>query len=161
MIEKSAYLLLGTNMGDTKMNLNTCIQKIQSSIGEIVKKSSIYQTMPWGNTDQPDYLNQAVEVKTILDPISLLKAINDVEQQMGRTRFKKWAPRLIDIDILLFGDLVLQTQTLTIPHHYLHERRFALQPLAEIAPKLIHPLKNKAIHELLESCEDSLSVTKI
>lgn len=149
------YLLSGSNIGDSSHHLDTAISFIRSRVGAITQKSSIYKTEPWGNKEQQDFLNQVLEVHTSLEPEEVLRQLLLIEQEMGRKRMEKWGPRVIDIDILFYEIRVMQTQRLTIPHPLLHERRFTLLPLAEIAPNFIHPVLHKTINELLAQCADS------
>lgn len=153
------YLLLGGNMGNRVVYLEKAREMINKQVGTLTCSSNIYETAAWGKTDQPSFLNQVLEVQTALQPEQVLYSINNIEQELGRERFEHWGSRVIDIDILFYDDLVLQTQRLTIPHPHLHSRRFTLAPLAEIAPDLVHPVKTKAIAELLAICEDALEVS--
>lgn len=155
------YILLGTNLGDRLANLIQAKQHISSLIGAIITQSSIYKTSAWGNTDQPDFYNQVIEVDTSLNPEHALDIILGIEHTMGRVRDKKWGPRIIDIDILLWENEILKTSSLTIPHAGLPERKFTLMPLAEVAPDYIHPELLKSISQLLEACTDPLPVEKI
>lgn len=155
------YLLIGGNVGDRHKNLEQAMQLIEGQAGKVVHKSAVYETEAWGKEDQPPFLNQVLEVETRLQPQELLKAILQAEQDMGRMRKEKYGPRTIDIDILLYNDLSLETTQLVIPHPQMHLRRFALMPLAEIAPEQIHPVLKKSIDELLLECPDKLSVKKL
>jgi 2-amino-4-hydroxy-6-hydroxymethyldihydropteridine diphosphokinase len=121
----------------------------------------LYQTASWGNLDQPDFINQVIELKTSLSPADLLKAILKIENVLGRQRLKKWGSRTIDIDILLYEDQIVNTADLVIPHPYLSVRRFSLMPLSEIAPNLVHPISRKNITELLNELTDNLFVKKL
>lgn len=152
------YLLLGGNLGDRTLYLEQAREKIASQVGVIDSTSKIYETAAWGKTDQPAFLNQVLEIKTTQLPEQVLHTINNIEQELGRERFEHWGSRVIDIDILFYDCLVLQTQRLTIPHPHLHTRRFTLAPLAEIAPAMVHPVLNKTILQLLEACDDELEV---
>jgi 2-amino-4-hydroxy-6-hydroxymethyldihydropteridine diphosphokinase len=133
------YLLLGTNIGDLSQNLITAHQLLVSDDIQIVKSSTIYQTAPWGVTDQPDFLNQALEITTNFTPFQFLNVIQNIENQMGRVKTRKWGERIIDIDILAFESQVIKTEILTIPHPQAHLRDFTMIPWKEIAPNFIHP----------------------
>jgi 2-amino-4-hydroxy-6-hydroxymethyldihydropteridine diphosphokinase len=148
------FLLLGANLGDRVQTLNRAVDLIVKRIGPLTQQSSLYETAPWGVTDQPAYLNQVLAVDTKLEPQELLDQTQAIEQELGRVRFEKWGARVIDIDILFYGQQILQTETLTIPHPYLHVRRFTLVPMAEIAPDFVHPVCQKTILELLNECKD-------
>lgn len=156
-----AYLLTGGNLGNRLNNINTAKVNIEKLCGNIVSASSIYETAAWGIKDQPNFYNQALQIQTNLSSQQLLQNIHIVEQEMGRVRNIKYAARTIDIDILLFSNSIVHTETLIIPHPFLHERRFALTPLAEIAEKFIHPVFNKTIQQLLQECSDDCGVYKI
>ena len=154
------YLLLGGNLGDRILYLQQARESIAAQVGSITRESALYETAAWGKTDQPSFLNQVLEVETILSPEQVLQTINLIEHDLGRERLEHWGARVIDIDILFYDDLVQQTQRLTIPHPQLHLRRFTLLPLHEIAPDLQHPALQQSITQLLERCPDVLEVTK-
>jgi 2-amino-4-hydroxy-6-hydroxymethyldihydropteridine diphosphokinase len=155
------FLLLGTNLGDRRTNLKNAVDEIARSVGAVLMPSSIYQTAAWGKLDQPDFYNQVVEMETSLSGIELLETILGIESKLGRERKEKWGERLIDIDILLMGDRIIQTERLVVPHPQLADRKFTLIPLAEIAPNVIHPVLQKRIGDLLIECKDPLPVHKL
>ena len=152
------YLLTGANLGDRLATLEGAQRLIAERIGTVVRVSHFYETVAWGVDDQPDYLNQALAVETGLSPEKLLAEIHVIEAALGRVRRSKWESRPIDIDILFFGDKILETKDLTLPHPQLYRRNFALIPLMEIAPELIHPVFQKTVEELYWDCEDELDV---
>lgn len=150
-----AYLGLGSNMGDKLLYLKEAIEEIgKLEKTEVLAVSSLYITKPWGKTDQDDFLNQVVCIKTNLTPQELLKSLQDIEINMGRQRNQKWGPRIIDIDILLYGDEVIHTEELIIPHPYMKQRLFVLVPLAEINENVIFPDDGTHIQEVLSSVLD-------
>ncbi len=155
-----AYLLLGGNIGDRYQNLQNGIGLL-NNIGNVSATSSLYETEAWGLTDQPAFINQVIVLQTQLHPQQLMNELLSIEQKLGRIRQEKFGPRVIDIDILLMDHLIIQTDSLTIPHPALHLRNFALTPLAEIAGNILHPVFNKTITELLKECPDKLDVKKI
>jgi 2-amino-4-hydroxy-6-hydroxymethyldihydropteridine diphosphokinase len=144
------YLSLGSNLGDRAANLRTAIKRLQET-GEVVAVSSFYESEPMEVTDQPWFLNCAVALKTELMPRQFLIQMLKSEQQMGRRRVRPKGPRTIDIDILLFGNSIVHTPQLDVPHPAMHQRRFVLQPLAEIAPDARHPVFKRKVRELLEA----------
>ncbi len=158
-MRKSVYLSLGSNVGDREANLRTAIEKL-GECGEVKAVSSLYETEPVEFTNQPWFLNCAVGLETEKMPRQLLKAILGIEQQMGRKRVQPKGPRLIDLDILLFGDTVMNAAELTIPHPAMHERRFVLAPLAEIAVDAQHPVLKKSVRALLDELPPGPPVVK-
>lgn len=156
----TAFLSLGTNMGNKTNNLQNALALIRERIGRVVQVSSVYETAPWGVTNQPGFYNIAISVATSLSAQKLLITALDIEKQMGRVREKKMGQRIIDIDLLLFEDEIINEPLLQVPHPYLHQRNFVLIPLNEIAPDKIHPVLNKSIKELLAASEDTLAVHK-
>jgi 2-amino-4-hydroxy-6-hydroxymethyldihydropteridine diphosphokinase len=154
------YLLIGGNLGNREQNLRRAIESIATKLGTVVQASSIYETEAWGMQDQPAFLNQVLLVETKLDPLQLLQTILSIEEEMGRKRKEKFGPRIIDIDILFFGNMVTNQTDLTIPHPQLHLRRFTLEPLNEIASGYVHPVLQKTISELLAESADPLVVKK-
>lgn len=155
-----AYLLIGGNLGDREQQLDTARKLIHKLCGAVTGESSLYETAAWGKTDQPDFLNQALQVSTTLNARQLIRRILKTEKMMGRIRKEKYGPRSIDIDILLFNEEQYNFPFLKVPHPELPNRRFALLPLAEIAPDLKHPVLHKTIRQLLEECPDPLEVRK-
>jgi 2-amino-4-hydroxy-6-hydroxymethyldihydropteridine diphosphokinase len=157
-ILKSAYLHLGSNIGNKKSQLESAIESIKKSIGKVVTSSSFYETEAWGKKDQESFLNIAIEVLTDLSAEDLLKQCNKIEAQVKSVKAEKWGPRILDIDILFLGDKVVKNSTLTIPHPEIENRNFVLIPLMEIAGEFIHPVLNKTIEELYEECKDECEV---
>jgi len=155
------HLLIGGNEGDTLARLAQARENIERRAGSILLASSLYQTAPWGRTDQADFINQALEVETPLEAPALMALLLQIEEKMGRIRGEKWASRIIDIDILFFNDEIIDLPGLVIPHPEIANRRFALAPLQEIAPDLIHPVLHRSIGELLAGCADRGNVKKI
>lgn len=147
-------------MGDRFRFLDKAMKMIAANCGKVIRASSVYETAAWGLTDQPAFLNQALEIETLLLPEQLLAALLAIETSLGRIRTVKMGPRTVDLDILLAGQLVVDTPALQIPHPALPFRRFALVPLCEIAPMLIHPVSGKSIAALLQECTDPLNVQK-
>lgn len=156
-----AYLLLGSNIGNRQQNFANAHQLLHLRCGNVERMSSIFETAAWGKTNQAAFLNQAIELRTNLQEHDLLIALKNIEQQIGREPSEKWGPRLIDIDILFYGNSIVQSDVLTIPHPFLHLRRFTLVPLAELAPNFKHPVLHQTVLELLEHCPDSSVVNKL
>lgn len=155
------FLLLGSNQGDAALNLATAREKIGKKAGVIVAASALYRSAAWGLEDQPDFINQVVQISSEYSPEILLEKILSIEMDMGRKRVRKWGPRLIDIDLLFYGDEVVNTSALQLPHPGIPQRKFTLVPLAELAPDFIHPTLKKNIATLLEECVDPLEVIKL
>ena len=156
----SAYLLTGGNLGNRLQNLQTAATHIDEHCGRVVKASSFYETAPWGQSDQPAFLNQVLLVNTSLSARALLNQILHIEEMMGRKRTGKYGPRVIDIDLLFFNSDIIRLQHLHVPHPEMLKRRFVLQPLAEIATDFIHPEAQMPVKTLLLQCKDKLSVKK-
>lgn len=151
------FLVLGSNVGERHLMLSRAAQEI-ALFATIVQRSSVYATDAWGKTDQPEFLNQALEIATELEPEPLLKQLLEVEARLGRKRMEKWGPRPIDIDIILYGDRIVNSPTLTIPHPEMQYRNFVLSPLRQIAPLAIHPTLRLTISELERRSPDPLKV---
>ena len=156
-----AYIMIGGNLGNRLHNLEEAKKGITMCLGSLKTISSIYQTAAWGFSDQPDFLNQALIVETPYSAPECLERILDIENSMGRIRTVKNAPRLIDIDLLFYNNLLLNIPGLIIPHPEIQNRLFVLKPLNEIDPFYIHPLLNKTIKSLLAECKDELEVSII
>ena len=152
------YLLTGSNLGNRVENLNKATELITLRAGNLVACSKFYQTSPWGPLEQPDFLNQAVAVDAFLEPQQLMERLLGIEEEMGRIRSEKYGPRNIDIDILFYGNKVMKTSLLQLPHPEVQNRRFALTPLAEIASAFIDPVSGKSISKLLSDCQDQGTV---
>ena len=144
----TAYIALGSNLGDKEANLRRALELLIERGVEIVKTSTFISTEPYGVTDQPQFLNGVCEVRTSLVPLALLHTLLEIEQEMGRVRLRHWGERNIDLDLLLYEDVVLDTPELKLPHPDMQNRDFVLLPLAEIAPELVHPILQKSIEEL-------------
>ena len=155
----TVYLSLGTNLGNRAANLKQAVTSLAPQM-RVMKKSCIYETPPWGYTEQDSFLNQVVKVTTILEPEPLLKHLKRLEVAMGRQVTFRYGPRLIDIDILFYDDLILETPTIVIPHLHLHERGFVLLPLMDIAPDLVHPVKKRSVREMVAFCGDLGGIKK-
>ncbi len=156
----NAYLLTGGNLGNRQQYLAIARELIAAHCGPVTAASGLYETAAWGNTDQPAFLNQALQIQTELNARQLIRHILKIEKMMGRIRKEKYGPRLIDIDILLFNNEKHQYHFLKVPHPEMQNRRFVLVPMAEIAPAAIHPVLQKNILELLNECPDALEVKK-
>lgn len=147
-------------MGDRMANLTNAKKHIQQQIGNIELESSIYETAAWGQTNQPDFLNQALLINTQLNAAEVMNQLLAIENLMGRIRTIKLGPRTIDLDIIYYNNEVISTNLISIPHPKLAERKFVLEPLFEIAPNYLHPIFNKTNACLLKECGDSLAVYK-
>jgi 2-amino-4-hydroxy-6-hydroxymethyldihydropteridine diphosphokinase len=156
-----SYLLIGGNEGDRKAMLAEARTHLDAAAGTIRQVSSLYETAPWGKSDQGWFLNQALQLETEKDPPTLLKTLLLIEEKMGRRRLEKYGSRRIDLDILFFNDAILRRPDLIIPHPEIANRRFVLEPLNEIAPDYFHPALHRSVRELLLACTDPLEVKKI
>jgi 2-amino-4-hydroxy-6-hydroxymethyldihydropteridine diphosphokinase len=153
------YLLLGSNLGNRSLNIRNAIVLLSNEIGAIGLTSGIYETDPWGNSNQGKFLNQVIKLSSNQTPLILLEKILSIEQRLGRQRNgERYTARTIDIDILFYGELILSSDKLEIPHPRLQKRKFVLIPLNEIAPDLIHPVIGKSISQILKCCPDKLEV---
>jgi 2-amino-4-hydroxy-6-hydroxymethyldihydropteridine diphosphokinase len=151
-MDHAIYLALGTNLGNRLVNLRTAVAALTPAV-TVLAESPVYETPPWGVIDQPDFLNMVLNGKTHLAPPALLAHLKHLETQLGRAPSIRYGPRLIDVDILFYDDLVLNTSELTIPHPRLHERAFVLVPLADLAPDFVHPAFGKPVRELLTAVD--------
>ena len=152
------YLLLGSNLGNSRELLEEAIKNIGDYLGKIMQSSKLYETAPWGNSEQPAFLNQVVRIKSTLPPKEMLDKIHFIETKMGRIRHEKWGERKIDIDILYYNDLIFNSSDLQIPHPEIQNRRFTLVPLVDLSPGFIHPEFLLSNANLLIKCEDKLDV---
>lgn len=149
LTENDFVLLLGSNLGDTHRHLADAIAQLAQQT-ELIASSSVHTTPAWGKTDQPDFANQAVIVRSQLEPLDFLLMVQQIEQQAGRVRTEKWGPRTLDIDIIFIGNRIIDLPLLQVPHPLSHERNFVLAPLNELIPAYVHPLLGKTVAILLE-----------
>lgn len=156
-----AYLGLGSNLGQKEENLKLAISKVENEIGQISKKSSLFETEAWGVENQGNYYNMAIEIQTKLLPLKLIEKVLELEKELGRVREKKWGSRIIDIDILLYENLIISTDHLHIPHLFLEKRNFVLEPLNQIIPNFIHPKLRKSIAQLSAESMDKSWIKKL
>lgn len=149
-----AYLALGTNIGNKRRNMITAAALLAERVGDVLALSGFYETEPWGFQSENTFLNAALQLETSLSPLELLKATQQIEVEMGRTQKSNgtYHDRIIDIDILLYDDLILQTPELTLPHPLMQDRRFVMEPLLEIAPNVVHPVFKKTVVSLMREC---------
>lgn len=156
------YLLLGGNLGDKEKAFSEARNRLSNQVGKIISQSSVYETAPWGFESSDLFWNQVLEITTNLSPEEVLRETQQTEFELGRTRkSNQYDSRLIDIDILFFGDQIISLEKLTIPHPRIQERKFTLVPLNEIAPEMIHPVFQKTIGQLLSECADPLRFEKV
>lgn len=156
-----SYLHLGSNQGHKVGHIVSALVLIEKEIGPIHATSSFYETAAWGVEEQEDFVNMAIKVETYLSPTELILAVAKIENKLGRKRIVKWGPRIIDIDIILYGDLVIKQENLEIPHPRMGDRRFVLVPMVEIAADDIHPITKLTLKEMLDVCADQLTVKKL
>lgn len=158
-IERSwheAFLSIGSNIGDKEGNLNTAIKALRENRDIIIEVvSSFIITEPWGKFDQEEFVNGAIKIKTLLSPKELMDTLLGIEEDMKRVRVIKWGPRLIDLDIIFYDDLISEDEYVTLPHPRMEDREFVLSPLNEIAPNKVHPILKKRIFKLLEEMKES------
>ncbi|MGH7802098.1 MAG: 2-amino-4-hydroxy-6-hydroxymethyldihydropteridine diphosphokinase [Thermodesulfobacteriota bacterium] len=155
-----AFIGIGSNLGNRIENCAKGVEEI-STFSKIIVVSSFYETEPVDKEDQPDFINCMIEIETRLSPFDLLDSLKSLEDSIGREQGEKWGPRIIDLDIIFYDDLIIETDALTIPHPRAHLRRFVLQPLFEIAPDLIHPILKKSVSELLSERKCTKQVIKV
>ncbi len=148
------FFSIGSNLGNRAENLHRAIQMLAENGVKVERLSSLYETRPWGLREQPDFLNAVIEARTTIMPIELLDIIKNIEKRLGRAETVRWGPRCIDIDILLYDDMIIDNHMLQVPHPLMHRRGFVLRPLAEIAPELVHPVLKKDIKTLLEEFDE-------
>jgi len=161
MKKNEVYISLGSNLGDRIENLKEANHAIELNVGTIFRQSSIYETKPWGKSNQPDFLNQVIMVYSYKSPQECLLDLSAIENQLGRKRTEKWGARIIDLDLLYVDDVIIHTENLTLPHPGIPERRFVLEPLVEIAPDFVHPKLKKSHRQLLSECTDLLEVKSL
>jgi 2-amino-4-hydroxy-6-hydroxymethyldihydropteridine diphosphokinase len=153
-MKHTIYIALGTNLGDRLANLHTAIEAMPPKV-KVLAESHVYETPPWGYEDQPAFLNMVLKAETSLEPEALLKYLKQIEVELGREKTVRWGPRLIDLDILFYDDLVVDTPPLVIPHPRLHERAFVLVPLADVAIDYAHPVLGERVRDLLQAVDVS------
>ncbi|HEX9510333.1 MAG TPA: 2-amino-4-hydroxy-6-hydroxymethyldihydropteridine diphosphokinase [Puia sp.] len=156
-----SFLLIGGNEGNRRVQLAKACESIEGAGCRILRRSSLYETAPWGKTDQNDFLNQALQIQTSLDAPVLMDTLLEIEETMGRRRLEKYGSRIIDIDMLFFNEEIIHFPRLIIPHPEIQNRRFALVPMEEIAPEYRHPVLRQSIRELLAICPDKLEVRRL
>lgn len=159
--KNNVVLSLGGNIGNVKEVFEFAIRHLKKKVGTISLFSSLYQTKAWGVENQPDFLNQVVVIETELSPFKVLAHCLAIELELGRVRKEKWHERVIDIDVLFYGNELINSEELIVPHPHIQDRNFILAPLVEIMPDFIHPAYNKSLNDLENSCKDKLAVVKI
>ena len=158
MTSESAFVLLGSNLGDRELLVNQACKMMGKRCGEIVAKSRLYESEPWGFKAEQWFLNQVVKIETTLSPDELMQELLEIEKELGRdrsVRHKGYVSRPMDLDILYFGNEIIDTQMVVVPHPRLHQRRFTLLPLCDVAPDFVHPVMNKTNLQLLDECQDA------
>ncbi len=161
----AVYIGLGSNLGCREENISRALKQlsgISDGSVKVLRCSSIYESKPWGKTDQPDFLNQVAEVETTLEPKALLVLLKKIERELGRTQAtERWGPRVIDLDILFWDDLILNDDDLVIPHPFISDREFVLAPLSELASHLINPVTGRTIEEMLASISERGNIRRL
>ena len=160
-MSNQAYISLGGNVGNTQEIFQKALEEIYQHIGKITKKSSLYQTAAWGNTQQNDFINQVICINTLSSAHDLLDSLLTIEIKLDRVREEIWGPRTLDLDILYFNQEIIESPTLIVPHQRIKERKFILIPMNEIASDHVDPVSNQPVAQLLANCIDELAVTKI
>jgi 2-amino-4-hydroxy-6-hydroxymethyldihydropteridine diphosphokinase len=161
-MQRTVFLCIGGNLGEREANLEEALDFIDFNLGDVIAASAIYESEPWGMTDVPNFLNQVLQIQSELSDKELLEEIAELEEFFGRERSSEgYVSREMDIDVLFIDQEIIETETLRVPHPKMSERRFVLEPLAEIAPDFIHPELKKSIQELLASCADKGQVTRL
>lgn len=156
-----AYIGLGSNLGDRGVNLIQATEMIESRLGDVINKSPLYETAAFGKTNQPDFYNQVIVVRTGFIPEELLNELHEIEKNMGRKRVEKWGSRHIDLDILFYGELIQEDGNFKVPHPGIQYRKFVLAPLNDIAPHFVHPKLGITVGKLFKMCPDDSRITLI